>query len=92
MWSTSTQEDIMPIVTVQHLAGAFTREQQVRLMQDIVEAVVRQGGEGIRNATTVTVSEVADGLWCNGASFLTLDEIERRRAARSAAAAADTRG
>jgi phenylpyruvate tautomerase PptA (4-oxalocrotonate tautomerase family) len=77
----------MPIVTVQHLAGAFTREQQMKLMQDVVEAVVRQGGEGIRNATTVTINEVPDGLWCNGANFLTLDEIERRRAARAADAA-----
>jgi 4-oxalocrotonate tautomerase len=82
----------MPLVTVQHLAGAFTREQQVELMQDIVEAVVRQGGEGIRVATIVAINEVADGLWCNGGNILTLDEIERRRAARASAAKADARG
>ncbi|NYI00162.1 MULTISPECIES: tautomerase family protein [Cupriavidus] len=74
----------MPIVAVQHLAGAFTREQQVEIMCDIVDAIVRQGGEGIRAATIVTVTEVADGLWSNGGQCLTLSEIERRRAARAA--------
>ncbi|BBQ03557.1 hypothetical protein BSFA1_86850 (plasmid) [Burkholderia sp. SFA1] len=74
----------MPFVNVQHLAGAFTREQQLAIMEDIVAAFVRQGGEGIRPGTIVTISEVADGLWSVGGQSLTMKEVERRRAARAA--------
>jgi 4-oxalocrotonate tautomerase len=76
----------MPVITVQHLAGAFTRQQQNELMKDITEAVVRQGGEGIRPATIVVITEVADGLWSYGGNALTLAEVETRRKARAAKA------
>ena len=38
----------MPLVQVQHLAGAFTRQQQTALIRDITDAFVRVSGEGIR--------------------------------------------
>ena len=72
----------MPFVHVQHLAGAFTKEQQAQLITDITEALVRQGGTGIRPNVHVAVSEIASGLWGSGDSILTIDEVERRRAAR----------
>jgi len=72
----------MPFVSVQHLAGVFTRDQQAELIQDITEAFVRQGGEGIRSNVHVTVAEIASGLWGSGGKILTTEEIERRRAAR----------
>lgn len=75
----------MPLVQVQHLAGAFTREQQTALIHDITEAFVRVAGEGIRNNVLVTVSEVASGLWATGGRPLTIEEVERRRAERAAA-------
>lgn len=75
----------MPQVMVRHLAGVFTREQQNQLMDDIVAAFVRIGGEGIRPTVNVTVEEVADGLWSVGGTKLTIAEIEKRRAERRAA-------
>lgn len=75
----------MPLVQVQHLAGAFTREQQTALISDITEAFVRVSGEGIRNNVLITVSEIASGLWATGGVPLTIEEVERRRAERAAA-------
>jgi 4-oxalocrotonate tautomerase len=72
----------MPFVNVQHLSGAFTRDQQVELIRDITEAFVRQGGEGIRPNVHIAISEIADGLWGTGGVSLTIEEVDRRRAAR----------
>jgi len=72
----------MPQVMVRHLAGVFTRQQQNQLMDDILEAFVRIGGEGIRPTVNITVEEVADGLWSVGGMKLTIEEIEARRKAR----------
>ncbi len=75
----------MPFIHVQHLAGSFTKEQQQTLINEITEVFVRQGGEGIRPAVNVAITEVASGLWGVGGHALTTEEIERRRAARKAA-------
>ncbi|MBD0417237.1 tautomerase family protein [Oryzicola mucosus] len=75
----------MPLVQIQHVAGAFTREQQTALIGDITDAFVRVSGEGIRNNVLITVSEVASGLWATGGVPLTIEDIERRRAAKKAA-------
>ncbi len=72
----------MPQVMVRHLAGAFTREQQNRLMDDILEAFVRAGGEGLRPHVNITIEEVADGLWSAGGEKLTIAAVEARRRAR----------
>jgi len=72
----------MPQVMVRHLAGVFTRQQQHQLMDDILEAFVRIGGEGIRPTVNITVEEVSDGLWSVGGNKLTIEEIEARRKAR----------
>ena len=72
----------MPLVQVQHLAGAFTRKQQTDLIQDITEAFVRVAGEGTRSNVLVTVNEIASGLWATAGVPLTLEEVERRRLAR----------
>jgi len=73
----------MPLVQIQHLAGSFTRDQQTALIRDVTEAFVRISGEGIRNNVLVTVSEVQSGLWATGGRPLTIEDIERRRAAQS---------
>lgn len=73
----------MPLVQIQHLAGSFTRDQQTALIRDVTEAFVRISGEGIRNNVLVTVSEVQSGLWATGGTPLTIEDIERRRAAPS---------
>lgn len=73
----------MPQVMVRHLAGVFTREQQVQLMQDMIEAFVRIGGEGIWPHVNVTIEEVASGLWSSGGQILTLEEIAARRKQRT---------
>ncbi len=77
----------MPQVMVRHLAGVFTREQQARLMDDILEAFVRIGGEGIRPHVNITIEEVASGLWNAGGEVLTIDAIEARRKQRRRPAA-----
>ncbi|WP_187968461.1 tautomerase family protein [Aquibium microcysteis] len=74
----------MPLVQVQHLAGAFTRDQQTALIRDITEAFVRVSGDGIRNNVLVTVTEVASGLWATGGVPLTIEDVERRRRERQA--------
>jgi phenylpyruvate tautomerase PptA (4-oxalocrotonate tautomerase family) len=81
-YSRSVKENFMPFVSVQHLAGAFTRDQQTELIRDITEAFVRQGGEGIRPSVHITIAEIASGLWGSGGKTLTIEEVERRRAAR----------
>ncbi|MEO8721949.1 MAG: tautomerase family protein [Sphingobium sp.] len=73
----------MPLVQIQHLAGSLTREQQHTLICDVTEAFVRISGEGIRNNVLVTVSEVQSGLWATGGQPLTIEDIERRRAAQA---------
>jgi len=72
----------MPLVQVQHVAGAFTRDQQIKLIQDITEAFVNASGEAIRPNVLITISEVASGLWATAGVPLTIEEIERRRTAR----------
>lgn len=72
----------MPLVQVQHLAGAFTRDQQTQLIRDITDAFVRVSGDAIRPNVLVTISEIASGLWASGGVPLTIEEVERRRAAR----------
>ncbi|QWW72546.1 tautomerase family protein [Rhizobium sp. WYJ-E13] len=74
----------MPFISVQHLAGAFTSEQQRALIADITEAFVRQGGEGIRPAVHMTITEIASGLWATGGTPLTIEEVRARRKARAA--------
>lgn len=76
----------MPLVQIQHLGGAFTREQQTELIRDITDAFVRVSGEGIRNNVLITMTEIQSGLWATGGVPLTIEEVERRRAARQAAA------
>lgn len=73
----------MPQVMVRHLAGVFSREQQTRLMEDMIEAFVRIGGEGIRPNVNVTIEEVASGLWSAGGHVLTIEGIEARRRQRT---------
>jgi len=75
----------MPLVQIQHLGGAFTREQQTELIKDITDAFVRVSGEGIRNNVLVTMTEIQSGLWATGGVPLTIEEVERRRATRQAA-------
>ena len=80
----------MPLVQIQHLAGSFTRDQQQALIREVTEAFVRVSGEErIRGNVLVTVSEIQSGLWATGGEPLTIEEIERRRAARSASSASE---
>jgi len=70
----------MPFVNVQHLAGAFTREQQTALIRDITEAFVRVSGERIRPNVLITVSEIESGLWATGGVPLTIEDVRKRQA------------
>ena len=75
----------MPLVQIQHLAGAFTREQQQALIREATEMFVRVSGEErIRNNVLVTVSEIQSGLWATGRQPLTIEDIERRGMTRAA--------
>ncbi|MFK4258440.1 tautomerase family protein [Agrobacterium tumefaciens] len=74
----------MPFINIQHLAGAFTSEQQRALIADITEAFVRQGGEGIRPAVHMSITEIRSGLWASGGHPLTIEEVQARRAKRAA--------
>ncbi|RDV04699.1 tautomerase family protein [Undibacter mobilis] len=77
----------MPFVQVQHLAGAFSREQQTALIRDITEAFVRVSGERIRPNVLITVSEIESGLWATGGVPLTIEEVKKRQAERQASQA-----
>ena len=81
----------MPFVSIQHLAGAFTAEQQKALIADITDAFVRQGGEGIRPGVHMAITEVESGLWASGGIPLTIEEVWARRAKRASVAAEDGR-
>lgn len=75
----------MPFVQVQHLAGAFSREQQTALIKDITEAFVRISGDRIRPNVLITVTEIESGLWATGGVPLTIEDIKKRQAERQAA-------
>ena len=73
----------MPFIAMKTLAGAWTDEQRNRLIEEITEAVVRVGGEGIRPNVLVVIEEIRDGGWGAGGKNLTLAALEARRAARA---------
>lgn len=75
----------MPLVQIHHLAGSFSREEQVAIIRDVTDVFVRIAGERIRNNVLVTVNEVVSGLWATGGHPLTIEEIERRKNASSEA-------
>lgn len=76
----------MPIVNVKVLAGAFSKEQKHALIDDITDAFVRIGGEGIRNNVQVLVEDIDDGMWGIGGKKLTIEEINERRRQRTGSA------
>jgi 4-oxalocrotonate tautomerase len=73
----------MPIVNVKVLAGAFSGEQKNAMIDEITDAMVRIGGDGIRPAVHVLVEEVASGMWGIGGAKLTSEEIAERRRRRA---------
>ena len=73
----------MPFVHVQHLAGAFSREQQETLIKDITEAFVRVSGERIRPNVLITVSEIASGLWATGGVPLKIEDVKKRQSSQA---------
>jgi 4-oxalocrotonate tautomerase len=79
----------MPFVNVQHMAGLFSGDQVRSLIEDITEAYVRIGGEGIRPNVTVVVNEVADGYWGSGGAIKTTASVQADRARRAAHAGAN---
>ena len=64
----------MPYIGVHHIAGAFTLSQQAEMVKDITDAVVKQGGEGIRPAVQIAFIETA--LWGSAGSSFTIEEVE----------------
>jgi 4-oxalocrotonate tautomerase family enzyme len=74
----------MPIVTVKVLAGAFSEDQRHAMIDEITQAVVKVGGDGIRPSVHVLVEEVPSGMWGIGGARLTTEEIMARRRQRSA--------
>lgn len=73
----------MPFVHVQHLAGAFSREQQTTLIRDITEAFVRASGERIRPNVLITLSEIESGLWATGGVPLTIEDVKKRQSSQA---------
>ena len=73
----------MPIVNVKVLAGAFSAEKKSAMIDEITDAMVRIGGDGIRPAVHVLVEEVASGMWGIGGAKLTSEEIAERRRRRA---------
>jgi 4-oxalocrotonate tautomerase len=74
----------MPIVSLKLVEGVFGQEELERLAQELTEAVVRVGGEGIRPGVHVTIELVKCGLWCTGGTHLRTEEILTRRGKRPA--------
>ncbi len=73
----------MPIINVRVLEGAFTDVQKHAMIDEITNAVVKIGGEGIRPAVHVLVEAVPSGMWGIGGNRLTKEEIEERRRQRA---------
>ena len=74
----------MPIVNVKVLAGAFSTAQKQSMIDDITDAIVRIGGDGIRPNVQVLVEDIQSGMWGIGGKKLTTEEIEARRKERAA--------
>jgi 4-oxalocrotonate tautomerase len=73
----------MPIVNVKVLAGAFSVEQRAAMIDEITDAMVKVGGEGMRPMVHVLVEEVPSGMWGIGGAKLTSEEIAERRRLRA---------
>lgn len=74
----------MPIVSVKVLDGAFTDAQKHAMIDEITNAMVKIGGDGIRPAVHVLVEVIPSGMWGIGGGRLTREEIEERRRQRAA--------
>lgn len=74
----------MPIVNVKVIEGAFSDAQKHAMIDEITNAIVKIGGDGIRPAVHVLVEEITSGMWGIGGNRLTKEEIEERRRQRAA--------
>ena len=74
----------MPIVNIKVLEGAFTDQQKHAMIDEITNAMVKVGGEGMRPAIHVLVEDIASGMWGIGGNVLTKEEIAERRRQRTA--------
>jgi 4-oxalocrotonate tautomerase len=77
-------EFAMPLVSVRLVKGSFSREQQVTILKDVTDAIVKTCGEAVRPSVVVWIEELEDGLWARGGEVLTIAEIRARRAAGAA--------
>jgi 4-oxalocrotonate tautomerase family enzyme len=78
------EEERVPIINVKVLEGAFSEPQKHAMIDEITNAMVKIGGDGIRPAVHVLVEEVSSGMWGIGGNRLTKEEIEDRRRQRAA--------
>jgi 4-oxalocrotonate tautomerase len=71
----------MPFIDIKVIEGAFSSEEQQRLVEKVSEAVIGVEGEALRPVTHVVVTETPSGAWAVGGKALTAEDVHMKRAA-----------
>lgn len=56
----------MPFTTVKVIEGVFSKEQKLRLIENITEGMIEVYGEGMRDKTWVVIEDVKAEDWAIG--------------------------
>jgi 4-oxalocrotonate tautomerase len=82
-----SQEDIMPVVTIQVPAGALDADKKATMISKVTDAVVEaEGIPAVRQGTFVLIEEVPDGGWGIGGRAFTLEAMKAALAKAAATA------
>lgn len=67
----------MPLVQIKGIGGYLSLEQRQELIHKVTEAVLSVEGEGLRQATWVTIEDVQPGAWGVGGEPMTDADLRK---------------
>ena len=65
----------MPLITVKLIENVYTREEKVKIIENLTDAMVAIEGENLRQLTFVLIEEVKQGDWGVGGKALTAADV-----------------
>jgi 4-oxalocrotonate tautomerase len=75
----------MPLVTIDVIKDAFTRDQKKSIIEKVTDAMVAVEGEAMRPVTWVKINEIAQGDWAIGGRRLNAAAVHAMSAGSEAA-------
>ncbi|CAN5897777.1 4-oxalocrotonate tautomerase family protein [soil metagenome] len=73
----------MPIVNVKLIKGVFDSEEKQAMIHKLTDTMVGIEGEGLRQATWVTIDEVESGDWGIGGNPVTTQQVKDLQGGRT---------